>query len=224
MDYHVLYPVSGGIIVSIRTQTIVVGPIENNSYVVSNDESGEAFVIDPGIEYDPILQALQGYKLTDILLTHAHFDHIGGASRLVADTGARIWVHTREAAWLSSPIHNLSAVTGLTGPITAPAAGVLLSGGERLELLGQEIVVSHTPGHTPGHVVYQYNGAVFVGDLIFRGSVGRTDFPEGDTQALITSIKQTIFALPGDTSLFPGHGPATTVEFERKYNPYLCGI
>jgi glyoxylase-like metal-dependent hydrolase (beta-lactamase superfamily II) len=209
---------------AIHIQTIEVGPIATNCYVVSEDNSGKAFLIDPGIECEPVLNAVANLCLTDILLTHAHFDHMGGAARLIEATGARLWAPEREADWLANPTRNLSAFAGLSEPITCPAATVLIKGGECFPMLGSHLQITLTPGHTPGHVVYSFGDVVFVGDLIFAGSVGRTDFPGGSFKQLLTSITDTIMSLPDDTRLLPGHGPATTVGEERNHNPFLSEL
>ena len=210
---------------TVEIRTIIVGPLETNCYLVTDGSTGDSFAVDPGFACSTLIDLVRDLHLTDILLTHSHFDHIGGVSRLVELTGARVWVHSAEAEWLQNPHLNLSAAMGeLSPPVSAPAAAILLQGHEEREFLGEPITVLHTPGHTPGHVTYLFKDVAFVGDLIFRGSVGRTDFPGGNSRTLIRSIEEAILPLPADVRLLPGHGPATTVGEERRHNPFLAGL
>jgi len=206
----------------IQIETLSIGPIETNCYIV-RDANRRAFVVDPGCEYQPILDAVRGLEVTDILLTHAHWDHIGGVAALKEATGARVWAHEAEAQWLLDPRLNLSSeVPFLPQPVVAPAADVLLKGGERFELLGQAIEARFTPGHSPGHLSYVMGDVVFGGDALFASSIGRTDLPGGDYPTLIRSIREQLLTLPPETAVLPGHGPSTTVERERRTNPFLA--
>lgn len=205
----------------LHVHTVPVGELETNCYVLTNALSREAAVIDPGAPDERLAQALTGYRLTDILLTHAHFDHIGGVGYLAELYGPQIWIHTLEASRLNDPKRNLSAWFDPTATVTAPEATILIAMSGTYRLLGHELRAIHTPGHTPGHLVYYIDDRAFVGDLIFNGSVGRTDFPGGNHQQLLDSIKNAILTLPEETPLYPGHGPATTVHAERACNPFL---
>jgi hydroxyacylglutathione hydrolase len=205
----------------LHVNAIPVGSMDTNCYILTNDVTHEAAVIDPGAPDERLTAALEGYRLTDILLTHAHFDHIGGIESLVDTHKPQIWIHELEASWLNDPQRNLSAWVSPLAHITAPAATVIVRENLTCALLGQPLQVKHTPGHTPGHLIYYIDGKAFVGDLIFIGTVGRTDFPGGDYPTLLQSIKREILTLPEDTPLYPGHGPATTVHTEQMHNPFL---
>ncbi|MGI6611633.1 MAG: MBL fold metallo-hydrolase [Limnochordia bacterium] len=208
---------------AVHVRTFVVGPIETNCYLVIDDRSQNAVVVDPGDTCATLEAALGEVTLTDILLTHTHFDHIGGVNRLVELTGARVWAHRLEADWLGDPTRNLSAAMEEYTPLVrVPRPSVVLCGGEETHLVGQSLRVAHAPGHTPGHVIYVLGDIAFVGDVIFRGSVGRTDFPGGDSQTLLESIESQVLTLPAQTRLLPGHGPTTTVGNERQHNPFVA--
>src|SRR5690625_1922263 len=154
-----------------------VGPLATNTYLVYDEVSGEAVVIDPGIDCDPVLEAAKDLDVQHILLTHAHYDHIGGVRLFRDKTGAKVWVHQDERSWLNDPGKNLSAVAQFSEPITAPDADEVWSGGERLEFLRMPVDVLYTPGHSPGHVSLKFGDVVFGGDALFSGSIGRTDLP-----------------------------------------------
>ncbi|HHT27025.1 MAG TPA: MBL fold metallo-hydrolase [Firmicutes bacterium] len=205
----------------LHVNAIAVGDLATNCYVLTDTETRNAAVIDPGAPDDRLVTALKGYKLTDILLTHAHFDHIGGVGLLADIFTPQIWIHELEAAWLNDPERNLSAWVSPLAHVTAPPATVIIKEHRTYTLLGRDLYVKHTPGHTPGHLVYYIEDKAFVGDLIFCGSVGRTDFPDGDHQTLLRSIKAEILSLPKQTPLYPGHGPATTVDTEKTHNPFM---
>lgn len=207
----------------LRVERLVTGPLETNCYILSDRTTKEAVVIDPGAPEDALFEAVASYRVTDILLTHAHFDHIGGVDALKRLTGARLWIHANEKDWLSDGQKNGSALW-LEDPITAPEADQLLEGGEVLTLLGQEIRVLFTPGHSPGHVSFALEGVVIGGDALFAGSIGRTDLYGGDYATLMDSIRSQLLTLPDDTILLPGHGPETTIATERETNPFLLGL
>jgi len=197
-----------------------LGPLETNCYIIYSETTRQAVVIDPGMDCEPLLAALEGLSVTDVLLTHAHFDHIAGVGPVKERTQARVWVHAAEAGWLADPARNGSALW-LDTPVTAPPADRLLHGGETLSLLGTQVKVLFTPGHSPGHVAYHWGGFVMSGDALFAGSIGRTDLSGGDYETLLRSIEREFLSLPDDTVLLPGHGPRTTVGTERRLNPFL---
>ena len=204
----------------LRLVRLVLGPLATNCYVLGDVETKEAVVIDPGAPDDVLFEAVSDFRVTDILLTHAHFDHIGGVAELKRRTGARLWVHERERDWLADGSKNGSALW-LETPITAPAPDRLLSGGEVLTLAGTEVRVLFTPGHSPGHVSFALREAVISGDALFAGSIGRTDLYGGDYDTLMASIRSRLLTLPDETVLLPGHGPETTIKAERATTPFL---
>lgn len=208
----------------LRVRTLELAPLATNCYVVS-DEDGRAFIVDPGYEYERVLSAVEGLAVSHILLTHAHFDHIGGVQAVKEATGAQVLIHKAEAAWLTDPVLNLSAVRSeyVPWPVKGPEPDGLLEDGDRLELLGREVVALFTPGHSPGHVSFLMDDVLFGGDLLFAGSVGRTDLPGGDFETLLASIREKLLPLDPSTRVLPGHGPSTTIGAELESNPFLVG-
>jgi len=206
----------------IRIRTLPVGPIATNCYVVA-DGDGNAFVVDPGYEYEPILDAVKPFRVSHILLTHAHFDHIGGVRAVKEKTGAKVLIHRIEAPWLVDPSLNMSAHRSEYCPweVDGPPADETLEDGDVLEILSQRIEVRHTPGHSPGHVSYVMGDVVFGGDALFYGSIGRTDLPGGDFKTLLSSIREKLLTLPRGVTVLPGHGPLTTIGRELESNPFL---
>jgi glyoxylase-like metal-dependent hydrolase (beta-lactamase superfamily II) len=200
-----------------------VGPLAENAYIVEHVQSRKAVVIDPGDEGEEILSRLSecGIALDKILLTHGHFDHVGAVRALRERTGARVHVHADEVERMRSAGRQ-GGMFGLRVQ-DPPAPDVLVREGDVVELGDQRFRVLHTPGHTPGHVTFLTGEMAFVGDLIFAGSIGRTDLPGGSHGDLIRAVREKIFTLPDRTVLFPGHGPATTVGEERRSNPYFAG-
>ncbi len=207
----------------LTVMVLEVGPLAENAYVVGHPASGRAVVIDPGDEGEGILRLVESQKMTleRILLTHGHFDHVGGVRFLKERTGASVCIHPDDADWMRNAPRQ-AAMFGLAVP-EPPPPDALLSEGDVIRLSDQEFRVLHTPGHSPGHVTFLVGGMAFVGDLIFAGSVGRTDLPGGSYAALLRSVREKIFTLPPETILLPGHGPATTVEQEKRSNPFFIG-
>lgn len=210
-------------------ERLVVGPIESNCYLVYDRPGGEAAVIDPGGDAERILEAIQrlSVRVSTILLTHTHFDHIGALAQVHEATGAPILVHEAEAAWLQDPTLNLSAslIGLLSEPVRGPRPHRTLQGGEQLWVAGQAIHVLATPGHTPGGLSFWLPawGWVFTGDALFKSSIGRTDLPGGNLEQLLEGIRRALLTLPDETVVFPGHGPETTIGEERRANPFLQG-
>jgi glyoxylase-like metal-dependent hydrolase (beta-lactamase superfamily II) len=211
----------------LQVRTVVSMPFEENSYVVWPDGGRECLVIDPGLEPDLILELLRDEGLTAgaILNTHGHADHIAGNAALKeAFPDAPLVIGVNETRLLSDADANLSAPFGLA--LTSPPADRTVREGDVVEAAGVRLEVRDVPGHSPGHVVFVYRGApclVFGGDVLFRGSIGRYDFPGSDGLLLLEGIRQKLFTLPPDTVVYPGHGPVTTVGHEMQTNPYLSG-
>ena len=211
---------------SVQIVTIESAPFAENSYVLWQDGSRTAVVIDPGFEPEVILDVLTERELTlaAILCTHGHVDHIAGNATLKQHyPSAPIIIGHGDAPMLTDPMLNLSGVFGFD--IVSPPGDQTVRDGEQLTLAGLTWLVREIPGHSPGHVVYILQEVtppwVLGGDVLFRGSIGRTDFPGGDYHALLTGIRRVLWPLPPDTVVYPGHGPTTTIGHEQRTNPFL---
>ena len=202
---------------------VEVGPLAENAYLVGHQASGRAVVVDPGEEGEKIHRLLgeRGWTLEKILITHGHFDHVGGVRFLKEKTGAAVCIHEADAGMLqNASLHGAMFGLRVDGP---PPPDVFLKEGDVVRLADQEFRVLHTPGHSNGHVTFLADGMAFVGDLIFAGSIGRTDLPGGNHKTLLRSVREKIFTLAPETTLFSGHGPATTVGEEMRSNPFFIG-
>lgn len=211
---------------SLQIECIESQPFAENSYIAHFEHSPDCVVVDPGMEPDLIEERLteQGLQLKAILITHAHGDHIAGIPSLrAAWPECPVYIGRKEAPKLGDPWQNLSAQFGL--PITLPPADILLDEDESFTVAGITLRVAEIPGHSSGHIVYIFEGAqptvVFGGDVLFRGSIGRTDFPGGSLEALASGIRKKLYTLPDDTRILSGHGPETTVGREKRSNPYV---
>ena len=203
---------------------LTVGPVGENTFLVINDEAeNAALLIDPGDEPESIAQAIEetGADVKAILLTHTHFDHVGAVKPMVDKLGVEVWVPELERHILAD-INNFIGFPGV-GPFESYEAEHTVAGGEHLQLAGFDIDVFFTPGHSIGHVSYSIRDqhALFSGDVLFQGSIGRTDLPGGDHQTLLDSIAMLIEKLPPETAVFPGHMGVTTLEAEAASNPFL---
>src|SRR4051812_8567106 len=198
-----------------------VGMVQENTYLFRNDGSDRALMVDPGDEADRLLGAVGelGVTVEAILLTHTHFDHVGAVAPVARATGAPVYCPQLETQVLAD-IMSYVPWPGF-GPFESYDADETVAGGERLTLAGFDIDVIFTPGHSPGHVTYAVDGALFSGDVLFEGSVGRTDLPGGDWPTLAASIAGLLDAYPDETQVFPGHMGVTTLGRERATNPFL---
>ena len=207
-------------------ETFPVGPLACNCTILGDREAGEAIVIDPGDEVGRIQRRLTalGLKLKQILVTHAHIDHVGGALKLKRLTGAPILLNEDDLPQLKIMAMQADWL-GVETPETAPPDASLAEG-LRVGLERYPAEVIHTPGHTQGSVCLHFAplNMVIAGDTLFAGSIGRTDLPGGNSQQILDSIHSRLLALPEETKVLPGHGPATTIGAERRSNPFLRGL
>jgi hydroxyacylglutathione hydrolase len=209
----------------ISIEGLALGALATNAYVLKHSESGKAVVIDPGTDAEALIRRLEGVEVEAILLTHAHFDHIGGVDRLRKLKRCPVYLHDLEAAWLADPKKNGSARwPDVTEPIITDPAEYALEDGQTLELLGERIRVLHTPGHSPGSVGFLLGHSLFGGDVLFRQGIGRTDLYGGSENDLIDSIRNKLYELDDAVTVYPGHGPRTTIGYEKENNPYVPGF
>ncbi len=203
-----------------------LGPFATNCYLLAPAGGRDCWIIDASFGPAPIIRAIRKRDLTPraLILTHAHVDHIAGVREVIeAFPGLPLLIHEAEAEWLLDPALNLSAFSGT--PVTAPAATRLLRDGEFLELGETRWQVLHTPGHSPGGITLYAEtlGVAIVGDTLFAGSIGRTDFPGCSFEQLERSIRTRLYTLPARTRVLPGHGEPTTIGDERRGNPFVSG-
>jgi glyoxylase-like metal-dependent hydrolase (beta-lactamase superfamily II) len=207
-------------------RTFTVGPVAENTYIVGAQGSDHALLIDPGDEAERLIAAIDALavKIDAILITHTHFDHVGAVAALARHTGAPVYCPALERH-VQADIDTYVRMTGF-GPFENYEADAVLSGGEQLELAGLDLEVHFTPGHSPGHLTYAIpaGGALFSGDVLFAGSVGRVDLPGGDWPTLAASIAQLLDAYPDETNVYAGHMSLTTLGRERATNPFLAEL
>ena len=203
-------------------KTLPVGMTQANCYIIGCEKTKLGAVIDPGDEAERILEAVQdsGMKITQVLLTHAHFDHMGAADEVMKATGAPLGLHPDDL-----PLLNMGGgamLFGLPSP-PVPDASMRLEAGQEIAVGELRLRVLHTPGHTPGHVTFYEpdEGAIFDGDVLFAQGMGRTDLPGGSYDTLMRSIQEGLMTLPDETVVYSGHGPETTIGQERVMNPWL---
>jgi hydroxyacylglutathione hydrolase len=210
----------------VDVRSFTVGPVAENCFVARIDGSDRALIVDPGDEPERILSAIEGLDVTvdAILITHCHFDHVGAVAPVALATGAPVYCPEIEAPVLAD-IMSWVPWPGI-GPYESYDADETVSGGERLSLAGLEIDVVFTPGHSPGHVTYAIpdESTLFSGDVLFKGSVGRTDLPGGDWPTLLDSIGTLVEGYPPETTVHPGHMGVTTLGDERTSNPFLAEL
>ena len=205
---------------------LTVGQIAESCFLFRRDGSDRALIVDPGDEAERILHVVDelGVEVDGILLTHTHFDHIGAVAPVAKATGAPVWCPEIEKPVLAD-INSFVPWPGF-GPFEDYEADHTLTGGEKLDLAGMEIDVIFTPGHSPGHVSFSVPAeqALFSGDVLFQGSVGRIDLPGGDGPTLLASIRRLLEGLPPETTVYPGHMGITTLGAERATNPFLTEL
>ena len=192
----------------LHIKTLPLGAYQTNCYILWNEESDSCIVIDPGYSSEDILKQAQGKTVAAILLTHGHFDHVGGVGDLAAETGCPVYICPED---LSMPPQMTN------GPIFYTHT---YGEGDVLTLAGISFRILHTPGHTPGSVCILADDVLFSGDTLFQDSCGRTDLPGGDWATILKSLRR-LKGLEKDYTVYPGHGPSTTLEDERKFNPYM---
>lgn len=205
-------------------EAYVLGPFATNCYLVRTQDSRGCWIVDPGLNPTPVIARVRDLNLSPraVVLTHAHVDHIAGVdSVLRAFPGTPVLLHEAEREWTSDPRLNLSILSGME--VTCHGPDRLLRDGDALTLDGLEWSVLHTPGHSPGGVTLHHapSHTAIVGDSLFAGSIGRTDFPGSDFATLERSIRERLYTLPDPTSIHPGHGPESTIGRERRSNPFV---
>jgi glyoxylase-like metal-dependent hydrolase (beta-lactamase superfamily II) len=213
---------------SIQIDRFTVGPFEENCYLLVGPSGRSAALVDPGLGSESILDILRERDLVLewIINTHGHVDHVAGNRFFKDNTDAKLIIHPGDvelAARASQQMHSLQLMGLATdlGATDSPPPDELFDEGVPLEFDGLRFDVIHTPGHSPGGVCLYHEGTLLVGDTLFHGSIGRTDLPGGSTDQLIASIREKLFRLPGDTICYPGHGPETTLGFERRTNLFV---
>ena len=202
-------------------KALAVGPMMSNCFILGCEQTRKAVVIDPGDDADRILLSLAESKLKveHIINTHGHFDHVGGNKRLKDATGADILIHSLDAPMLEMTASGAASM-GMRIE-NSPPADRMIEDGDLVSFGDITLSVLHTPGHSPGGISLHTDGVVFVGDTLFAGSIGRTDFPGGDHDLLLSKIRTKLFVLGDDVRVFTGHGPETTIGREKRFNPFV---
>lgn len=198
-----------------------VGPLQVNCFIVACGKTKQAMVVDPGEEGPRILHVAEreGLQVVKVVNTHGHFDHIGANQQVVDATGAELLIHKDDLPILQNA-RNHAQVYGLSVS-ASPEPDRLLKEGDEVSIGELAFKVFHVPGHSPGGICLLGEGHLFVGDVLFSGSIGRTDLPGGDFDSLVEGVREKLFSLPEDTVVHPGHGPDTTIGRERAYNPFV---
>jgi len=205
-----------------RIHTVTAGPFATNTYIVANKEATHALLVDPTIDCAEKVRSIltkENLRVMAIINTHGHIDHIFGNGVVKEITHAPLYIHRLDVPWLEHAPESAEAF-GLP-PITSPLPDGYLEDGQTIAVPGLSFLVIHTPGHTPGSICLYGQGILLAGDTLFAGSVGRTDLPGGDWQTLVRSIQTRLWTLPGETVVYSGHGPTTTIGQEKMGNPFV---
>jgi glyoxylase-like metal-dependent hydrolase (beta-lactamase superfamily II) len=208
---------------TLKVKMLTLGMIATNCFVIGDDETKDAIVIDPADEAPTIMKAVEaeGWTVRKILATHAHFDHVLGTRDLKEATGAPFYLHRDDVPLLGQMQAGVKAFFGIDVP-PAPKPDEFVDEGDVIEVGGIRLEVIFTPGHAPGHVTYVTDGdIIFSGDCLFQMGIGRTDLPGGNHELLMTSITERLLSFDDDVQVAPGHGPLTTIGYERKVNPFV---
>ncbi len=202
-------------------EAMTVGSYLSNCYIVGSDETKEAAIIDPGAQFEKIDNKLKELGLIPkiIILTHAHGDHIGAVKNFVEMYGTKVYIHEEDKEMLKDPEKNFSK--GITGKSISITPDVELKDGDVIELGGMKLEIIHTPGHTRGGICIKVENIMMTGDTLFNRSIGRTDFPGGSFNDIITSIREKIFKYDDETIVYPGHNSPSTIKSEKMGNPFL---
>jgi len=199
-----------------------LGPLQTNAYLLTGADPTRGVIIDPGMNPGGLIRNIEGMEIEAILLTHAHFDHMGGVDEIRKLKNCPVYLHPLESEWLTNPKLNGSLMwPNVSPPLTTDPAEYDLAEGQTLKLIGLEFKVFHTPGHSPGSVSFLCGNDLFSGDVLFRLGVGRTDLAGGRERDLFDSIRGKLFKLDDEVKVYPGHGSRTTIGFERERNPYV---
>ena len=207
-------------------ETLAVGPFESNSYIVGCEKTKKGMIVDAGADAGRILKTAQklGLSVNTLVLTHTHIDHIAAAKQIIDAIGAKLAVHEAEDRGKVSQTMSWMLGSFVGGGFDKfPPVDILLKEGDTLEVGELRFKVLHTPGHTPGGISLYGEDVVFTGDTLFQFGIGRTDFPGSSYEDMMSAISGKLMTLPDETKVYPGHGPASTIGVERKWNPFLTG-